>query len=792
MEKVLEKIYLERGLESRPYQARNILDYISPEKPHVYAAATAAGKTYTTAAKLELYYRTGLLKEKDRVIILASDKTILRDNFRNQFKDFFESKSASFTWCSVQDKHELKEVVDNGTQVIIGLPQLIKDHTKLIKNIKWLVVDEAQKWYFAATIRGIIRDLKPKHQFLLTGTPFKFNLQRNNFIIDYTSVSSLYKMGYVDDVNLQVLHTSIALSRLDYVSMTDNLRANKRFSKKELKDAFREVVEQLIKKLKVPVKDLTTSHNITNNMMSLFGKLEKTIIFTHGINEADCLFEYLDLCGVKSLVSHSEDDQVAEETFNTFKKDKTVKVLVSVNRGREGFDFSELYNIIDMTYSQNFEVVMQMVGRLLRTSKQKTYKVFYKVAPKNTAGYFTDWMDCMIQLFDDHGYKWFNGRNTLDIRVPNVLLNRPKQPRTPMYIQDGKDKIEISGGTSFQKGTKITVLDKNFKKVPLKNGKYEIPQEPTNDNPKPVPIKIEVKAGVITKTTQPNTRGRITPKNLQSMGFDNSLSFMEKNDWFRLDDPLSTVATTTLRKIIYQFDGVMDTKHRRYEIYKSFKECREYVWKLNLTSKEEYLEYGNSGKLPEYIPTAPYNLFKDEWLSWPDWIGTKIGYKGTADFIVVDEFIKKNKLNRISYKKLYDEGKLPQDFPKKPEKIYEEFGSSWSVYLGGDKRKIQNWTDKTAVEEAKKYTSKDNLAKKSAGCFKYIKRRGLENIAFKHMINPTKKSVLQYDLEGNFIKKYDSVSDASMSLINKPNSTINHCVIGKTKSAYGFMWKYEE
>jgi len=71
-------------------------------------------------------------------------------------------------------------------------------------------------------------------------------------------------------------------------------------------------------------------------------------------------------------------------------------------------------------------------------------------------------MDCMIQLFDDHGYKWFNGRNTLDIRVPNVLLNRPKQPRTPMYIQDGKNKIEISGGTSFQKGTKITVLDKNL------------------------------------------------------------------------------------------------------------------------------------------------------------------------------------------------------------------------------------------------------------------------------------------------------------------------------------------
>jgi len=53
---------------------------------------------------------------------------------------------------------------------------------------------------------------------------------------------------------------------------------------------------------------------------------------------------------------------------------------------------------------------------------------------------------------------------------------------------------------------------------------------------------------VITKTTQPNTRGRITPKNLQSMGFDNSLSFMEKNDWFRLEDPLEYCGNNHIKK----------------------------------------------------------------------------------------------------------------------------------------------------------------------------------------------------------------------------------------------------
>ena len=99
MEKVLESILSERELQARPYQVRNILDYVSPEKPHVYAAATAAGKTFTTAAKFELYYKTGILKDKDRVIIIPSDKTILRGNFVKQFEGFFKNKPASFTWC---------------------------------------------------------------------------------------------------------------------------------------------------------------------------------------------------------------------------------------------------------------------------------------------------------------------------------------------------------------------------------------------------------------------------------------------------------------------------------------------------------------------------------------------------------------------------------------------------------------------------------------------------------------------------------------------------------------------
>lgn len=52
-----------------------------------------------------------------------------------------------------------------------------------------------------------------------------------------------------------------------------------------------------------------------------------------------------------------------------------------------------------------------------------------------------------------------------------------------------------------------------------------------------------------------------------------------------------------------------------------------------------------------------------------------------------------------------------------------------------------------------------------------------------------KREVYQYDIQGNFINKYDSVKEAGISLnINKAN--IANCCRGLTKTAYGFVWKY--
>ena len=53
------------------------------------------------------------------------------------------------------------------------------------------------------------------------------------------------------------------------------------------------------------------------------------------------------------------------------------------------------------------------------------------------------------------------------------------------------------------------------------------------------------------------------------------------------------------------------------------------------------------------------------------------------------------------------------------------------------------------------------------------------------------KPILQYNLEGNFIKEWPSAIEAAL-LINKNPININDCARGKYKSTYGFRWKYKK
>lgn len=68
-------------------------------------------------------------------------------------------------------------------------------------------------------------------------------------------------------------------------------------------------------------------------------------------------------------------------------------------------------------------------------------------------------------------------------------------------------------------------------------------------------------------------------------------------------------------------------------------------------------------------------------------------------------------------------------------------------------------------------------------------------------VNKRTKKISQYDLNGNFIRDFDSMYDAIVSLgftTNRENRygtcykvNIRYCCKGKYKTAYGFIWKFK-
>ena len=55
-------------------------------------------------------------------------------------------------------------------------------------------------------------------------------------------------------------------------------------------------------------------------------------------------------------------------------------------------------------------------------------------------------------------------------------------------------------------------------------------------------------------------------------------------------------------------------------------------------------------------------------------------------------------------------------------------------------------------------------------------------------IEKIKKTILQYDLDGNFIREWPSATDVGKEV----RINIVHCLKGYTKTAYGYIWKYKE
>lgn len=113
-------------------------------------------------------------------------------------------------------------------------------------------------------------------------------------------------------------------------------------------------------------------------------------------------------------------------------------------------------------------------------------------------------------------------------------------------------------------------------------------------------------------------------------------------------------------------------------------------------------------------------------------------------------------------------------------KIYIAYGYYWNYSnVNIDKQSIKNYVDTHKLKVKNRFIELHNST------------RGRKYKRSQEYIDGKKKKVIQYDLNGNYIKTHNSLKEAAIEVMHKlGTSQISGVCNGIRKTAYGYRWKY--
>ena len=148
--------------------------------------------------------------------------------------------------------------------------------------------------------------------------------------------------------------------------------------------------------------------------------------------------------------------------------------------------------------------------------------------------------------------------------------------------------------------------------------------------------------------------------------------------------------------------------------YIPYKEVKEYVHKLEITSKHDYNKWAKSDKKLENIPAWPSRIYeKQGWISWGDSLETGAIAVFRGIFLPYSEaknFIQALAFDSVTaFRKWAKSDKKLENIPAWPPRTYEKQGwISWSDFLGVEIIASQNKKYK-GYSDAKSFIQKLNL-----------------------------------------------------------------------------------
>jgi superfamily II DNA or RNA helicase len=413
-----QQLIEKKGLDNYAYQETFLTnpDFYKPVKPIVLAFGTGGGKTFTTIMKLDIWY-SNPENQKTKTVILPHATNVIRTNFEKAINEKYGD--VSFSYCVVKDSSDIVEKFNSDCQVIIILPQTLRNHLDKVSKIDWLIVDEAHEWYNAPIYQKILNAFRPNYQLLLTGTPSPFNGKPEEFYYHHVSVDTLRQAGKLGNARIHIVSSNYTQNSSQDTLKDGNLHSRV-FEASKTDSSLYRVCKAMLNTLEK--NKIIKGNNVVD---TLFNNIDKTIIFCRTQSQAKRFYNILhnELNG-KVLKSLSEDGGDSSE-FDTFKTNPEIKVLVLVRKGRLGFDMDNLYNIVDFTLTQSVDVISQMLGRILRPDSNGVIKNYYKVSTENTIWHYQAIMSVVLRLTMQDAYVIYDG-NQNKIVIPRI--ERPTEP----------------------------------------------------------------------------------------------------------------------------------------------------------------------------------------------------------------------------------------------------------------------------------------------------------------------------------------------------------------------------
>lgn len=135
-------------------------------------------------------------------------------------------------------------------------------------------------------------------------------------------------------------------------------------------------------------------------------------------------------------------------------------------------------------------------------------------------------------------------------------------------------------------------------------------------------------------------------------------------------------------------------KNNHYTL--SFEDAKKIVHSYGFKTHPEYSRFMNSSKRPVNLPKAPQYIYKDQWVSWPDFLGVKQGAKtptkrnilvrGSAKqflpYAKAKAFVQKIGLKSHKEYRLWSKSDRPTNIPGHPSDFYKDEFEGWAEYLG--------------------------------------------------------------------------------------------------------------